>query len=228
MRPAILTLALLGLAACTSRPLTPSEQAFTATVQGPALDAAAVTVTKGALIAGFPGSRKPRPYATCRERIWPPETTRKVRWTVAGFALRDHLYVSRRKWQDDFLAGYPESLKLADAMFLAHELTHVWQWQHKAQTGYSAFAAASEHGDSDDPYRFDLTPGKPFLSYGYEQQAALVEEFVCCRALDPDGARTESLHALLEPHFPGLPRTAHGADVILPWPKAQTRGICAG
>ena len=33
MRPVILTLALLGLAACTSRPLTPSEQAFTATVQ---------------------------------------------------------------------------------------------------------------------------------------------------------------------------------------------------
>ena len=129
-------------------------------------------------IAGFPGSRKPRPYSTCRERIWPPETTPRIRWTVAGFALQDHLYVSRRKWRDDFLAAYPDRLPLADAMFLAHELTHVWQWQHTARTGYSAFAAASEHGDSDDPYRFELTPGKPFLSYGYEQQAALVEEGV--------------------------------------------------
>lgn len=224
----LLALALLALAGCASRPLTPAETAFTATVQGPALDTAAVTVTKGALIAGFPGSRKPRPYATCRERIWPPETTRKVRWTVAGFALQDRLYVSQRKWRDDFLAGYPGTLPLTDAMFLAHELTHVWQWQHKDRTGYSAFRAASEHGESDDPYRFEITPGKAFLAYGYEQQAALVEEFVCCRALDPAGGRTDRLYALLKPDFPGLARHSRADAVTLPRTDTDTTGICAG
>lgn len=221
-------LALMILAACATRPLTPGERAFTATVQGATLDTSTVAVTKGALIAGFPGERKPRPYTTCRERLYPRETTEKVRWTVAGFALRDRLYVSQRKWRDDFLAGYPETLPLANAMFLSHELTHVWQWQNRAETGYSAFRAAAEHGEQDDPYRFELTPGKSFLAYGYEQQAALVEEFVCCRTLDPDGGRTRTLYALLKPEFPGVARRSPAGSVKLPWPEAETRGICRG
>ena len=37
----------------------------------------------------------------------------------------------------------------------------------------------------------------------------------------------DELLALLAPHFPGLPRTTQSGEVILPWPKARTRGICA-
>ncbi|MCA8880204.1 MAG: hypothetical protein KDA73_09655 [Rhodobacteraceae bacterium] len=228
MRRAAHAFVLLALAACTTRPLTGPERDFAATVQGPALDAPAVRVTKGALIAGFPSNRKPRPYATCRERIWPRETAPKVRWSVAGFALDQHLYVAERRWRDDFLAGYPGDLPLADAMFLAHELTHVWQWQHRSATGYSAWRAASEHGTDDDPYLFELTPGKPFLAYGYEQQGALVEEFVCCRALDPNAVRTEQLYDLLSPNFPDLARHSAASKVSLPWTGADTHGICRG
>ena len=41
----------------------------------------------------------------------------------------------------------------------------------------------------EDPYLFDERADRRFLEYGYEAQASLVEEYVCCRALDPSGGR---------------------------------------
>ena len=41
------------------------------------------------------------------------------------------------------------------------------------------------------------------IAAGYEQQGAIMEEFVCCRALDPSGARTERLYGILRDVFPG-------------------------
>ena len=224
----LLALALLTLPGCATRPLTEPERAFSATLQGAGLDPAPVRVTRGLMVAGIPTARESRPYVTCRERIHPPEPDEKVRWTVAGMVLGQHLYTARRVYEPDFLKGYPVTLPLADAMFFAHEMTHVWQWQNRATTGYAPWRAAAEHGAKDDPYLFDLTPGRAFADYGYEQQAALVEEFVCCRALDPGGARTERLHALLLQAFPDLPRRDPAGHVDLPWKAAETRGICSG
>lgn len=217
---------LLLLVACSTRPMTGAEQAFSATVQGSALESGAVRVTRGALIAGFPSTREPRPYVSCRERIRPRETQQKVRWSVAGFVVGQHLFVSRSTWKRDFLADYPATLPLDDAMFFAHEMTHVWQWQHRGSTGYSPWRAASEHGAKDDPYLFELVPGRAFDAYGFEQQASLVEEFVCCRALDPEGARTDDLYELLAPAFPDLARRSMATGVTLRWDEAETQGIC--
>ncbi|RYH10577.1 hypothetical protein [Tropicimonas sp. IMCC6043] len=222
-----LAILLLALGGCTTRSLTGAERAFSATVQGTALDTEAVRVTRGAVIAGVPANRPPRPYVTCRERIYPKETKPKVRWKVAGFVLGERLFVSRKVWEDDFLAGYPDALPLADAMFLAHEMTHVWQWQHRDSTGYAPWRAASEHGSKDDPYLYDLAPDRRFDEYGYEQQASLVGEFVCCRALDPDGSRTGRLYAILKPVFSGLERQDPPGRVKLPWKEAETEGICS-
>jgi len=66
----------------------------------------------------------------------------------------------------DDLSRRPEQLAL-----LAHELTHVWQyetgmtlwrylWRERGRYGYRPVAA------------------KPFQAYGYEQQAAMVEDWV--------------------------------------------------
>jgi hypothetical protein len=126
------------------------------------------------------------------------------------------------------LQDYPERLNLVQSMLLAHELTHVWQWQNRARTGYSPWRAAAEHGRIDDPYLFDLDSSPDFLSYGFEQQGAIVEEYVCCRALAPDAARTKRLHRMLKDAFPvtDLPGARRESDVYLPWRGAELDGIC--
>jgi len=66
-----------------------------------------------------------------------------------------------------------------------------------------------------------------FLDYPFEQQGAIVEEYVCCRALDPGGARTRRLHAMLKGVFPLERLTAPQPAAYVPWKGAKTRGICA-
>lgn len=66
----------------------------------------------------------------------------------------------------DDLSKRPEQLAL-----LAHELTHVWQYE----TGMTLWSYLwRERGQ----YRYRLIAGKPFRAYGYEQQAAMVEDSV--------------------------------------------------
>lgn len=215
------------LAGCSARPLDPAERRFAADLHGPALRTEAVRVHRGALIGGIPMTRPPRPQIACRERIYPPEQGPEVRTSVAGFVLGNRVFVARPFWRDDYLDGYPEKLPLARAMFLAHELTHVWQWQQRERTGYAPWKAAGEHAVSEDPYLFDLDADRRFLDFAYEQQAALVEEFVCCRALDPEGARTVRLYELLRPEFPQLARRDRAQSVTLPWSDAHLPGICS-
>lgn len=71
-------------------------------------------------------------------------------------------------WPDlsDDLSARPETLAL-----LAHELTHVWQYAN-GMTFWSYLWR--ERGR----YHYALTEDKPFAAYGYEQQAAMVEDWV--------------------------------------------------
>ncbi len=227
MRIAILGIALL-ISACASRPLTETERAFISTVQGDEVDTSDVRIVKGAVVGLIEVTREPRPQTTCAERLFPLETE-PVTGSFAALALFETLYYSRWAHSEDFLKRYPETIRLTDAMRLAHELTHVWQWQRRDITGYAPWKAASEHVDSDDPYLVDIDPDRPFLDYTYEQQGTIVEEFVCCRTLDPTGARTKDLTRLVAQVFPTaarqspVPRNA----VQLPWDGAETRGICS-
>ena len=223
--PRLFSVLLLLLAACASRPLTPAETAFLETTHGPGLDTSGIHLTRGALIGNWPMTRPARPALACREKIWPPEQGTVTGYT-AGVTLFDRILIAERIWSGDFLDGYPDTLPLPRAMFLAHEATHVWQWQHRAETGYAPWKAAAEHGVSDDPYLFEIAPGRRFFDYGYEQQASLVEEYVCCRALDPEGERTHRLRAMLEPVLPGLAETEVAPQVLLPWKGVTTAGIC--
>lgn len=219
-------LALVLLAAC-GRPLTDSEAAFDARIHGPGIDVARVRLVEGAPVGTVTFRRKPRPRVSCTERILPPARDEIVTTRPAAVTLFDTIYFSRDWYARNYMPGWPERLYLIEAMLLAHELTHVWQWQNRERTGYHPFRAAAEHRRSDDPYLFDLDRAPDFLSYGYEQQGAIVEEYVCCRALAPEAARTRRLHAMLKDAFPvaNLPRTREG-DVYLPWKDADLRGIC--
>ncbi|MBJ6370244.1 hypothetical protein [Sedimentitalea arenosa] len=222
-----LFLILVLLSGC-GRPLTESEATFARTLKGEQLNTSRVRLVEGAPVSAVTFQRKARPRLACRERILPPVKEEIVTSTPAAVTLFNRVYFARKWYLDDYLQDYPERLNLVQSMLLAHELTHVWQWQNRARTGYSPWRAAAEHGRIDDPYLFDLDSSPDFLNYGFEQQGAIVEEYVCCRALAPDAARTKRLHRMLKDAFPvtDLPGARRESDVYLPWRGAELDGIC--
>lgn len=210
------------------RPLTESETGFIEKLHGTDLNMNRVRLVEGAPVAPVTFRRKPRPRTACRERILPPVKEEIVTSKPAAVTLFNRVYFARKWYLENYLPDYPDRIYLIESMLLAHELTHVWQWQNRAETGYSPLLAAAEHGRVDDPYLFDLDSAPDFLSYGFEQQGAIVEEYVCCRALAPDAARTHRLHDMLKGAFPvsDLPGSTRESDVYLPWKDAELDGIC--
>jgi len=224
----LLILSLLFLAGC-ARPLSNGETAFARTIFGDDLATRRVRVAPFVALDRITSKRPVRPRTTCREKIWPPPKGETVTTATAAFVLWNRINISRDLYHRDYMARYPRAMSLPAAMLIAHELTHVWQWQHRGQTGYTPLKAAREHRAGKDPYLLNLKARRRFLDFPYEQQASIVEEYVCCRALDPGGARTSRLHAMLSGVFP-LESLAHPANrpaVFLPWKQARTRGICS-
>lgn len=220
-------LALILLAAC-GRPVTPDERAFLDTLHGAALDTGPVRLHDG-LAQGAPVLVPPRPRLTCQERLFPPRDV-PVLSAPGAMAIFASVHVRRDLYREDFALAEVEGrrvMDLADAMLLAHEMTHVWQWQNRALTGYHPLKAAFEHVGNPDPYLFDPDTPAEFLSFGYEQQGAIVEEYVCCRTLAPDAGRTRRLHDMLAAVMPVAPIEATLQDaVLLPWRGVEIEGIC--
>lgn len=219
-------LALLGC----SRALSPNELALSRTLMGDTIDTNRVRFVKGAPVAAVTFRRKARPRVTCRERILPPAKDEIVTARPAAVAFHNTIFFARDWYTEDYARNYPEVLNLSAAMLFAHEMLHVWQWQNRAVTGYSPWRAAAEHSNAPDPYLFELDGTPDFLSFGFEQQGAIMEEYVCCRALDPSADRTRRLHDMLSVYLPlkSLPvGDARERDVLLPWRGAEIKGICS-
>ncbi|WP_417723457.1 hypothetical protein [Salipiger sp.] len=217
----------LGLLAC-GRPLTPNETAFLGAIQGEMTDTGRVRFHDG-LAAGSVTYRRPiRPRVTCMERIWPESKGETVTVSPGAMTLFNRVFYRKDLYLDDYMAGYPERVDLYGAMLLAHEMTHVWQWQNRRLTGYNPLKAASEHGASPDPYLFDPDTRTRFLEHGYEQQGAIVEEFVCCQVLDPRAPRTARLRAMISEVMPvaDLERTLARTEVHVPWAGVEPEAIC--
>ncbi|MVO16949.1 hypothetical protein [Parasedimentitalea huanghaiensis] len=221
-----LFLILLLVTSC-GRPLTETERAFISQIHGETLDLDRIRLVRGAPVGSVTFRRLPRPRLTCRERILPPVQDEIVTASPAAVALFNRIFFTKDWYANTYLPAYPDRLYLVEAMLLAHELTHAWQWQNRKQTGYHPLRAAAEHGTRTDPYLFELTADADFLSYGYEQQGSIVEEYVCCRALAPRAPRTKRLHEMLSGAMPvsDLPQNRE-SDVYLPWKDAEVSGIC--
>jgi len=220
---------LLVLLASCGRPLSDSERAFLSGIHGEELNMDRVRLIKGAPVSAITFRRKPRPRVTCRELILPPVVKEEiVTSSPAAVALFNRIFFVKDWYTENYLPAYPDRLYLVEAMLLAHEMTHVWQWQNRKKTGYHPLRAAAEHSGNPDPYLFELDSSPDFLSYGYEQQGAIVEEYVCCRSLAPRAARSKRLHAMLKEVMPvsDLPQSRQ-SDVYLPWKDADLRGICS-
>lgn len=194
----------LALLTACSRPLTTAERAFAADVIGDSLDADKVRVA-----AGF-GLKPPPPT--------PNAPARGKRTTIPGvcdrvpqgprtepppaFALWNRIHMAQKYYRDDTAPGWPDRVLLPQSLIMAHELVHVWQWQNRARTGYRPTRAALESVLSLDPYYYTPADGDTFLSFGYEQQGALVEDYFCYALLDPENPRRAKLRTILAPHFP--------------------------
>lgn len=225
LRPLSILAVAAVLAACT-RPLTPAETALVAPLHGPTLNTASVRLVRTPGVGLFPITYDARPRTTCRERIAPPITGR-ITVPTAGIVLFQTLFVSTPVHLPDYAAttGSDDRLDLAAAMFLVHELTHVWQWQNRVLTGYHPAKAFTEQVTLDDPYLFDAAIARPFLDHGYEVQASLVEEYLCCATLDPQGGRTDRLKTMLREVMPVAEPEAFARPVTIPY-VADLPGIC--
>lgn len=194
-------LALLLLTAC-ARGLTDGERLLTRDIMGDTFIPNDARMLEAGFIGMTSRTYPARPQTTCREKIAPEPNGPTIQVRTAGAVAWTHVLTSPDWTLPDYADGYPDRINLVAAMFFAHEMTHIWQWQNRASTGYSPFRGLSEHKPGADPYLFDPNETFSFLDLGYEQQASLVEEFICCRTLAPDGARTQRLYDALSSVMP--------------------------
>ncbi|MGY6535949.1 MAG: hypothetical protein ACXIVG_11430 [Pararhodobacter sp.] len=220
--PALIFLTLL--AAC-ARPLAPAEAELATRLFGDTLDHSRVRLIDNGLIGMTSREIPVRPRVTCRERILPPAEGATFTGRTAGMVLGNWVHLRPALFSPDYAARQEGAVNLLAAMFIAHELTHVWQWQNRDITGYHPLRAAIEHATLADPYLFDPESALGFLDFGYEQQAMLVEEFICCATLDPEGGRTARLHATLSEVLP-LPARPLSGWIRLPAGGDPVEGIC--
>jgi hypothetical protein len=202
-------LAMLALLAACARPLTPNETRAAEALFGDTLDAETVTVRAGVGLLPLPREPKPDPDAEAPAAIKPPpglcdrkQGTRRVwRWPAA-FVLQNEVFFSYDFYPHDAFRGFPRSAPYPASVIMAHELVHVWQWQNRAHTGYTPTRAAGETVANIDPYWFNVDRTAEFFSLGYEQQGAMVQDFVCYAMFDSNIPKVEELASILRPVLP--------------------------
>ncbi len=227
MRALVVLLFCLAFAAC-GRPLTEAETAYLRALQGDQTDPTPIRLHDGHFAGSFQYEIPKRPRLACQERIWPPVSGETVTVSPSATVIFNRVLYRKDLYRDDLLAGWPDRLDLFGAMLFAHEMTHVWQWQNRKRTGYSPLKALAEHAGSADPYLFDPETRGRFLDFGYEQQGAIVEEYVCCRLLDPEAPRTARLREMISAEMPvsGLDEVLDNPEIRIPWRGARIEGIC--
>lgn len=201
-----LALLSLVLSAC-GRPLTVNEAAFLGGVQNTHLDYRPVRVVKG-LGLGIERARAAgelaQPVDTGAEGglTDPAALEAVIRGRAEALVLGNRIFYAAASYQDDFLPRWPGEIDISDAALLAHEITHVWQAQNRAVTGYSLAKALGEHLRHDDPYAYDLEPGKGFLEYRFEQQGRIVQDYVMLLYSNPHDPKFPALEGLVREVFP--------------------------
>ena len=105
-------------------------------------------------------------------------------------------------YSSNIALGWPNPPIRNGIALLAHELVHVWQYQNRKLTGYSLTKVLAEHVKYPNPYNYNLLPGKDFLSYRFEQQGSIVEDFVIlCYKTGVNNKFCRSRHATISPYF---------------------------
>ena len=217
----------LFLAAC-GRVLTPTEETLIGEITGDDLDVSPIRLVEAPFIGVTTRTFATRPQTTCRERIHRAPSGPTVQSRTAGAVAWTHVLTSPDWTIPDYAPNNPDVINLSAAMFFAHEMIHIWQWQNRDVTGYSPFRGLAEHKPGVDPYLFDPQSEISFLEFGYEQQASLVEEFICCRTIAPNAARTERLYQTLAQVMPVQhpTQTPRPTEIYGIYENADLAGVC--
>jgi hypothetical protein len=83
----------------------------------------------------------------------------------------------QKKLEFESMRGTPFGRSL-----LIHEATHVWQYQHVGSryafgSLWSQLSSTVKTGSRRGAYCYELSPERPLYTYGYEQQAQLLQDF---------------------------------------------------
>ncbi|WP_298261669.1 hypothetical protein [uncultured Litoreibacter sp.] len=223
----LIFLAFVALTAC-GRPLSEAELRFATEFHGPTLDARKIRIRRAPALKLYRATYPTPPRTTCAQKLFPPNTEPTITGSPGATVLFNTINVNPDFIARDYMPAYPDAAHILAAMFLAHEFVHVWQWQNHELTGYHPLKAAKEHQTQPDPYLFELTTNPDYLEFGYEQQGAIVEEYVCCATLAPKAPRTSRLEALLSPYFDLAAMTGRldRTKMVLPWRDVELKGIC--
>jgi len=207
-RLALIALAAVSLTAGCARGLSPNEVRAAKALFGDTLDTSEITVSANLGLLPLP-PEPPAPEGEAAAPAEPPKdlcvrkrSTKRSYRGPAAFALFNDLYFAERFYTADTFAGFPNSVPYPSSLIMAHELVHVWQWQNRDVTGYSPLISAGESWEQVDPYFFEARGRPEYLSYGYEQQGAILQDFVCYALFDRDSPRVEELARILRPVFP--------------------------
>ena len=197
--------ALLMLAACSGRPLSTGERNLAADFFGDSLDAGKVRVKSG--FRGAPPVQDP----PLPEKIEPIETRPGIcdrtgpsapEGPPPAWALYNTVHFAKDYYRTDLAPGWPDQILIPQSFIFTHELLHVWQWQNRKLTGYRPAKAGLESVFNLDPYFYVPAEGEGFLKYGFEQQASLMEDYMCYGLFDPANPRRAKIRTILEPYFP--------------------------
>ena len=110
-----------------------------------------------------------------RRRKWFPLQSRKVAMAPCGHI---HFHPDGSLYCEDFAHSSPER----QGLFI-HEMTHIWQAQQRG----TWYLPLMRHPFCR--YRYVLSPGKPLVAYGIEQQAEIVRHaFLLRRGIPIAGA----------------------------------------
>ena len=197
-------LVVLLLAACT-RGLTESEAQLARDVFGDDLDVTQVRIAKDFGLLPPPQSarisvdrRKVAEGATpCLREPTPPRTE-----APPAFAIGNTLFLSDGIYLVDGGVFWPAGITWPQTFVFVHELTHVWQWQNREITGYSPLRALAEGLPGRDAYFYDPDVELRFENFGFEQQASIIEDYLCHLAFEPANPRVKELRSLIDPVLP--------------------------
>ena len=149
-------LAIAAILVSCGRNLTPNEAAFLGTVQGNNIEYEKVRIVRGGV--------------------------QDLRKGFGAMATGNVIHFNRSNYRNDFVPTGPGEVSyLEDRILLAHEATHVWQFQNLDLTGCTLGKMIDEHRlFKDHVYEYSKppSPSKAFLSYRCEQQAEIVGDWV--------------------------------------------------
>lgn len=96
-------------------------------------------------------------------------------WVLKTYAVspNGNIYFNPKDWIEDF-----SKQSLGKKSWLIHELTHVWQLQQGLKVVRGAMM--------NRRYDYRLAEGRPFFSYGIEQQARMVQDYFVRREQGKD------------------------------------------